>query len=85
MEIEDATGKKIKALIVFTHCIRYLKKDLVDAVNKTKYNDIDNRDIHWVLTVPAIWDDASKQFMREAAKEVHLSITFCGYLIANVK
>ncbi|CAG2206695.1 unnamed protein product [Mytilus edulis] len=24
-------------------------------------------DINWVLTVPAIWSDAAKQFMREAA------------------
>ena len=27
-------------------------------------------DINWVLTVPAIWSDAAKQFMREAAVEV---------------
>ena len=26
--------------------------------------------IRWVLTVPAIWSDPSKQFMREAAKQV---------------
>jgi hypothetical protein len=31
---------------------------------------IDPRDINWVLTVPAIWSDAAKQFMREAAVEV---------------
>jgi len=27
-------------------------------------------DYHWVLTVPAIWEDAAKQFMREAAEKV---------------
>lgn len=27
-------------------------------------------DILWVLTVPAIWDDAAKAFMKEAAKLV---------------
>ena len=27
-------------------------------------------DIFWVLTVPAIWDDSAKQFMREAAVNV---------------
>ncbi|XP_045179839.2 heat shock 70 kDa protein 12B-like [Mercenaria mercenaria] len=30
---------------------------------------VDEHDIRWVLTVPAIWDDAAKQFMREAAEE----------------
>ena len=27
-------------------------------------------DIQWVLTVPAIWNDPAKQFMREAAQKV---------------
>jgi hypothetical protein len=31
-------------------------------------------DIRWVLTVPAIWNDGAKQFMREAAEKVSL---FC--------
>ncbi|XP_052280720.1 heat shock 70 kDa protein 12A-like [Dreissena polymorpha] len=30
---------------------------------------VDNKDIHWVLTVPAIWSDAAKQLMREAAQK----------------
>ncbi|KAL3878564.1 hypothetical protein ACJMK2_030901 [Sinanodonta woodiana] len=30
-------------------------------------------DIRWVLTVPAIWNDAAKQFMREAAEKAGLS------------
>jgi len=31
---------------------------------------VKERDISWVLTVPAIWSDGSKQFMREAAEMV---------------
>lgn len=26
--------------------------------------------IRWVITVPAIWDDSAKQFIREAAEKV---------------
>ena len=29
-------------------------------------------DIRWVLTVPAIWNDESKSFMREAAYRVRI-------------
>ena len=29
-------------------------------------------DIHWVLTVPAIWNEPAKQFMREAAVDVRI-------------
>jgi hypothetical protein len=27
-------------------------------------------DVKWIITVPAIWSDAAKQFMREAAEQV---------------
>lgn len=31
---------------------------------------IREKEMHWVLTVPAIWDDSAKQFMREAGVKV---------------
>ena len=31
---------------------------------------VNMEDILWVLTVPAIWDDTAKMFMKEAAKLV---------------
>jgi hypothetical protein len=33
-------------------------------------------DILWVLTVPAIWSDEAKQFMREAAIQVPVPVQF---------
>jgi len=44
---------------------RYLHCNVCDRVTEIKNDDID-----WVLTVPAIWNDSSKQFMREAAEMV---------------
>nr|XP_034302783.1 heat shock 70 kDa protein 12A-like [Crassostrea gigas] len=66
--IEDDKGKKIKAIEVFSSAIGYLKKRLVTDCNN-QMTKIDESDIMWVLTVPAIWDDKSKQFMREAAEQ----------------
>ena len=37
---------------------------------KTKGIEIQDGDIEWVLTVPAIWNDPAKQFMRQAAEKV---------------
>ena len=38
------------------------------------------KDIRWVLTVPAIWSDAAKQFMREAAQDKSpISIHYSRY------
>ncbi|CAH1264037.1 HSPA12B [Branchiostoma lanceolatum] len=59
--IEDVNGKKLPALDVFAHALRYLKDHMLKATT------LKNDDICWVLTVPAIWDDSAKQFMRQAA------------------
>ncbi|VDI40444.1 Hypothetical predicted protein [Mytilus galloprovincialis] len=70
IDITDITGKKMKAIQVFSAAIRYLKEHLLDALQKSLVRDsnISNTDIHWVLTVPAIWEIKAKQFMRDAAE-----------------
>jgi len=58
------------AMVVFTSTIKYLKDHLLKAF-KSKKVPITQSDVHWILTVPAIWNDNAKQFMREAAVQVH--------------
>ncbi|XP_062593072.1 heat shock 70 kDa protein 12A-like [Saccostrea cucullata] len=73
-KIKDIRNKELLALHVFSHSIEFLKKTFFDNFKKKSLQDnIDlDKEILWVLTVPAIWDDAAKQFMREAAKEAGL-------------
>ncbi|OWF39271.1 heat shock 70 kDa protein 12B-like [Mizuhopecten yessoensis] len=76
--IKDESGKPFPALDVFGLSIAFLKRHLVEAIKK-QFDGIVDSDIKYVLTVPAIWDDNSKQFMREAARkggirEEHLMI-----------
>lgn len=66
--IEDMDNKDVSALLVFTETIRYLKNHLLDDLKKRNLDVPDNQ-IKWVLTVPAIWSDPAKQFMRTAAEE----------------
>jgi hypothetical protein len=40
---------------------------------QSRITDLVETDIHWVLTVPAIWKDNAKQFMREAAQLTRLT------------
>ena len=63
------------ALTVFSEAIGFLKQHLLDTLNK-KDTGVKTSDIHWVLTVPAIWDDPAKQFMREAAEKVRMILRF---------
>lgn len=64
------TGKPKRAMDVFTLCIKYLKDTMIDAMKKKITFDIKDTDIDFVITVPAIWGDAAKLFMREAAINV---------------
>ena len=73
-KIKDMSGKELPAIDVFSKSIAHLKKHLEDTL-KTRGTTFDSGDIQWVLTVPAIWDDPAKQFMREAAERV---LTFCN-------
>ena len=59
----------MKAKTVFTHGIKYLKDHAIATIDR-QGQSLDEMDIHWVITVPAIWSDAAKQFMREAAMDV---------------
>ena len=67
--IEDDKGKRMEAMKVFSAAIGYLRNHLLSTCKK-QLKSIEDSDIKWVLTVPAIWTDSSKQFMREAAEKV---------------
>ncbi|XP_052083294.1 heat shock 70 kDa protein 12B-like isoform X6 [Mytilus californianus] len=66
--IEDITGKSALAMDVFAISIQALKDHLIEELDK-KGTTMTVKDIRWVLTVPAIWTDAAKQFMRKSAEK----------------
>ena len=74
--IEDEMGKPLPAIEVFKLSIQYLSQDLLEESNKSLAGDLYMKDIYWVLTVPAIWSDGAKQFMREAAEKVIVLVIF---------
>lgn len=67
--LEDEMGKKMPAMDVFSACIKYLRDHMISKCTQ-QVLEVKESDIRWVLTVPAIWNDTSKQFMREAAAKV---------------
>lgn len=77
-------GKHQKALKIFAFIIKGLKDDFTTRLAEqiTVGEGAVDDDIHWVITVPAIWDEKAKQFMREAARQVSLSDTL--YLTLQV-
>lgn len=65
--ITDANGRSLPALTVFSLSIGYLMNDLLHTCSKQLDNDLNADDVTWVVTIPAIWSDANKLFMRAAA------------------
>lgn len=68
----DDEGHAMQAKDIFGHSIRYMKKRLLDDL-QARGNMIRDENIMWVVTIPAIWNDGAKQFMREAAIMVNLT------------
>ncbi|KAK3577017.1 hypothetical protein CHS0354_003080 [Potamilus streckersoni] len=71
-EIEDVLGHRMPAMKIFAWSIKYLKDHLMDTLHN-RIPGIVQEDIHFVLTVPAIWDDKAKQYMRDAAVKAGIS------------
>ena len=69
MLIEDETGKKMEAQTIFAKSIKYLKRHFQENLDNQGM-EIQDSEILYVLTVPAIWNDSAKQFMRNAAVQV---------------
>ena len=53
---------------VFSKALRYLGDVLLRFIHDTEV--MEDIDIQWVLTVPAIWRPGARHFMRKAAYEV---------------
>ncbi|CAG2228193.1 Heat shock 70 kDa protein 12B [Mytilus edulis] len=58
-KIRDCTDKEMLAIEVFSGGIHYLKDHLITHF-KERIPHLREGDIHWVLTLPAIWDEAAK-------------------------
>ncbi|NXY77567.1 HS12B protein, partial [Glareola pratincola] len=73
MELKASNGKTLPALTVFSESLRYLKDHALETIQEASFQTVCNpEEITWVLTVPAIWSSAARQFMRLAAVEAGL-------------
>lgn len=70
MKLHTIDGKTMSCITVIAACIEHIKekaKERIQQMNKS----IEDTDIHWVLTVPAIWSEQARQFMIKAAEKVN--------------
>lgn len=70
LDVKDHMGETLETLEVFSKAIKYLKEEFLKSL-KAKEETIMEKNVHWVITVPAIWDEFAKSFMRQAAQKVY--------------
>ena len=68
MILEDIRGQPLPAVEVFSLSIKALKDHLQKTIEVKNVYLEDTTE--WILTVPAIWTDTAKRFMRKAAEMV---------------
>ncbi|KAL3861281.1 hypothetical protein ACJMK2_007324 [Sinanodonta woodiana] len=68
-EIEASNNKLMKALDVFSAAIKAVTDHLYTTITSECGEEVKRSEIRWVLTVPAIWSEPAKLFMRESAEK----------------
>uniref|UniRef100_A0A6Q2XL05 Heat shock protein 12B n=1 Tax=Esox lucius TaxID=8010 RepID=A0A6Q2XL05_ESOLU len=66
-ELEAVSGRRVKAIEVFAHALRFFKEHALKEVKDQSSSVLERDEVRWVITVPAVWRQPAKQFMREAA------------------
>ncbi|KAJ8007820.1 hypothetical protein DPEC_G00098170 [Dallia pectoralis] len=66
-ELEAVSGRKVRAIEVFAHALRFFGEHALKEVKDQSSSILKGEEVRWVITVPAVWRQPAKQFMREAA------------------
>ena len=65
-------GKRVRLMDVISKTITYVKDEALKECGRALPNGIRANECQWVLTIPAIWSDKAKGFMRKAAYQAGL-------------
>ena len=65
------SGKEVNIQIIITKILEKVKERAIEEIKSYTLN-YNEKNIHWVITVPAIWDTKSKQIMINSAQNAGL-------------
>lgn len=80
LQIEDAIGKKVSALLVVTEAIKYIRERALACLARHQ-PQMREHQVQWVLTVPSIWKQSATNFIQAAATKA--GIKSSNLIIAN--
>ncbi|WAR10928.1 HS12B-like protein [Mya arenaria] len=67
-KLKDDQGQTMDIIDVFGGAIKFLREELLKTL-KANAPRFEENDVKWLITVPAIWEDAAKQIMVLAAEK----------------
>ena len=67
-----ANGKRYSSEMVFVAAFQNIYKEAKRFLKKKKIKNIEDNEIQWIVTVPAIWNDAAKYMMEKWATQAGL-------------
>lgn len=70
--VRDANGNSFLVLDLIADYLKELKEYAIKNITSGITGLVEDRQIRWCLTVPAIWTNANKQLMRRAAQKAGL-------------
>ncbi|KFM02222.1 Heat shock 70 kDa protein 12B, partial [Aptenodytes forsteri] len=74
MELKASDGKTLPALMVFSESLHCLKEHALNTIQEASFQTVCNQEeISWVITIPAIWSAAARQFVWLAARKAGLA------------
>ena len=66
--VKSADGREMPLMKVIAESLRFISNKAIDKL-KDQIGEFNKEKIRWVLTVPALWSEEHKMFMRKAAVE----------------
>ena len=66
------TDKEVNIEYIIQLILKQIKQKAIEQIRNTKYH-LEEKNIHWVITVPSLWDNKSKQIMIIATHEAGLT------------
>ena len=70
--IKSTNGKEITIEKIISKILKIISDEAINQIKRTNDKKYEKDDIKWVVTIPAIWEEKSKQIMINASKKAGL-------------
>ena len=71
-DVKSTNGREVNIESIISKILEEVSKNAVNQIRKKNNMEIKKEDIKWVVTIPAIWEERSKNIMINASKKAGL-------------